>query len=144
MIFKTSIGYIVFAIVVFLIVIVVKRSLRESFSQFQSQEYRTVDPDPRYSWLSQRMFDHSTANELPFLEWPRKVDKITDIEQKYHILTPEKFQRYSIGVTVPKERKIQKGYLKGWPETTKDVTSAWIDPTLLDYEKTFKWYSFDD
>lgn len=114
---------------------------------FLNQEYRQVPSDPRYSWLSSRMEDHSIANQLPYVQWPRDVDnrcdnnrnrnvKECEFARKHHLLTKNQFERYSIGITLSPQGTIQKGYLKGWPKAQTEP-SSWVNPILLD------WHNFE-
>ena len=57
-------------------------------------------------------------------------------------MTQTQFETNSIGLTLPKDETIKRGYLKGWP-APGNVTSSWINPALLNTQKRWRFYRFE-
>jgi hypothetical protein len=102
---------------------------------FNNIEFQQVPPDPRYAWLEPKLKNIEQDNRLDYVEWPPKIDtqchdKACDYARRQHILTPDQFKRYSIGVTLGPEGYVKKGYLKGWP-ISENSPASWINPDVL-------------
>lgn len=55
-------------------------------------------------------------------------------------LNEKEFKSHSIGLTLPKNKTIEKGYLKGWP-LSEETESSWVNPILLNNEKRWGFYN---